>query len=238
MRGVKHILAILLLFLATSASAAVFRNSYISFELPDHWQCTPEGTEWVCRSASKSENREAIIILTGKEAGPQDTMEYFTERLRRTRTIEGPSGTTLTSKIQYTKPVRINDKVWIDSLHISSELPAFYTRYVVTAEKDDVAVLVTFSSHQSVYTKYVSDFFNAINSLRVIKGVLPSRMNTAGSQGGILGPNTGEFSLDPGMGQYDNPQGQQGGSSSSMLLGLGLILLAAGAYLYIKSKKR
>lgn len=235
---VRHLIALSLLILALPTEAAVFRNSYISFELPDHWQCNPDGTEWICRSASKSETKEAIIILTGKEAGPQDTMPYFTERLRRPRTIEGKGGATLTSQIQYTKPVNINNRTWIDSLHIASELPAFYTRYVVTAEKDDVAVLVTFSCHQSVYTKYVSDFFSAINSLRVIKGPLPSRMASAGSGGGILGPNTGEFSLDPGMGGFDNPQNQKGNSSSSVLLGLGLILLAAGAYLWMKSQKR
>jgi hypothetical protein len=232
------ILSLFCVLLAHPVSAAVFRNSYVSFELPDHWNCAPDGTEWVCRSASKSEQSEAIIVLTGKEAGPQDTMDFFMTKLRKPRTLEGRGGTKLTSTVEYTKPVKINDRTWIDSLHISSELPKFYTRYVVTAEKDDVAVLVTFSSHQSVYTKYVSDFFNAIKSIRVIKGVLPSRMGLAGSQGGILGPNTGEFSLDPGPGGYDNPQNQKSSSSSDLLVGLAIVLLAAGGYLWMKSKKK
>ena len=70
--------------------AKVFRNSYLSFELPDKWDCYLENTAWVCRYAisknclgpnsstptceeQRKKAREAIIILAAKEVGPKDS---------------------------------------------------------------------------------------------------------------------------------------------------------------------
>jgi hypothetical protein len=59
-RSLLASLAIILL--SFTAQAKVFRNAYISFEMPETWKCNLEQTEWVCRSEQTKEAKEAIII--------------------------------------------------------------------------------------------------------------------------------------------------------------------------------
>ena len=59
---------ILPLFIYNSAQARSFKNAYISFEIQDNWKCKTEQSEWVCRSEDPQESKEAVIILTAKEA--------------------------------------------------------------------------------------------------------------------------------------------------------------------------
>ena len=60
----------------------------------------------------------------------------------------------------------INNHPWVDGLHNGSEVTTYFTRYLATV-KDRIAILVTFSAHRSIYTKYSKDFISAIESLRV-----------------------------------------------------------------------
>ena len=55
---------LLLLSLALPAQAELFRNAYVSFELPPNWACKLEKTEWVCTSKYAKNVKEAIIVLT------------------------------------------------------------------------------------------------------------------------------------------------------------------------------
>ncbi|MGZ3747364.1 MAG: hypothetical protein ACXWRE_08345, partial [Pseudobdellovibrionaceae bacterium] len=140
---------ILLPILLTSAAhAKVFRNAYISFELPPSWNCNLEQTEWVCRSESSKEAKEAIIILTAKEVGPTDSPQLYEAHLNSPIALNLKTGGTAESKVVYkAKTVQINDQPWIDGLHMSSEVANYFTRYLATI-KGHIAVLVTFSAHK------------------------------------------------------------------------------------------
>lgn len=170
------------------SQAKIFRNAYLSFELPESWKCSPNQLEWVCRTQNANSLKDAIIAVSGKELGPEDTLNTYQTYLDHPIT---PSLEKLTSKIMYkSKYVKINDQTWIDSLHYQSELPEFYTRYLVTI-KNQLSVLVTFSSHKNQYAKFNQDFFKAVSSLRIIANgnnlSMEGRRGLHGGSGDLFG---------------------------------------------------
>ncbi len=232
----------LMLSLSWSAEAKVFRNAYVAFELPDVWNCALEHTEWVCRSSDEKASKEAIIILTAKETGPTDTLEAYSTHLGAPQQVAYKGAGTGVSRLIYPpKKVQINDHTWIDGLHLASEVPNYYTRYLATI-KSKIAILVTFSAHKDHYTKYSQDFFKAVMSLRVIatQNLLakpemgPIRPNGE-TLGGPIGAAIPNDMLGTAMdAEGGNPGG--GGKTKQLLLGLAALLAAVGGYIFVKSK--
>jgi len=235
-------LASLAIILSTfNADAKVFRNAYVSFELPDTWKCVLEHTEWVCRSETTKESKEAIIILTAKEVGPTDSFDAYTQHLATPQPAQSRAGSPMSKVISPPKQVKVNDHVWIDGLHMGSEVPNYYTRYLATI-KDRIAILVTLSAHKTFYTKYSQDFFKAVMSLRVIaaKNLLDQ------PQGGSLRPGSGSFGPPLGvampadmMGTDSAPDADAAARSrKTKALFIGIALLLAGLAVYVLMKLR
>jgi len=241
-----HLLSIIsCLVIVNSAQAKLFRNAYVAFELPEEtWSCILEQTEWVCRSSDPKSSREAIIILTAKEVGPTDSFDAYTKHLSTSQPTAYKAQTNSTSKVVYpAKQVMINDHNWIDGLHLASEIPNYYTRYLATI-KDKIAVLVTLSAHSDYYTRYSKDFFKTVQSLRVIatKNLLsqpeigpirPRGETLGGSLSGVV-PN--DMLMTGEMGEETN--GGSSTKSQSLLLAIAIILAAIGGYLILKGKKK
>ena len=176
------------LFWITPASAKLFKNAYVSFELPEGWNCQLEKTEWTCQGQNVSRT-EAIIILAAKEVGDSDSLAQYSVYLKSPKRIMGAKGQIVTSTVQNVRKRKINHHDWIDGRHLSSEIPHYYTRYLATTKKS-VAVLVTFSARKSVFTKYSYAFIRAINSLQVIatdRLSSPSGSSGSGGEGGGYG---------------------------------------------------
>lgn len=227
------------ILLSFSSQAKVFRNAYIAFEMPETWKCNLEQTEWVCRSEQGKESKEAIIILTAKEVGPTDTFALYESHLNAPITINSRAAGVSTSKVVYNaKNVLVNDQTWVDSLHLGSEVPNYFTRYLATI-KDKIAILVTFSAHKQYYTKYSQDFFKAVQSLRVIASKnLLARPDLGPIRPGseTLGAPIGSaMPADMMMGE-ETPGGK--GKNNTMLLMGAIILAALGAYIFMKARKR
>jgi hypothetical protein len=226
-----------------SATAKTFRNAYVSFELADRWDCALEQTEWVCRtSPGPTDSREAMIILTAKEVGPSDSLNAYQQHLKTPRSIFSRSGQPIQSRILKVEQRNINQHAWIDGMHEASEIPNYYTRYLATT-KDKIAVLVTFSAHKNHYSKYSSDFYRAIESLRVIatKNLMGGGAGGAGGVGipgaGMLGSsNTGSM----GIGEELPEEGSGGGSdvTTKAAMALAALLLLGGLYLVLGKKKK
>lgn len=232
---------LLLIFLIHSAAEAkVFRNAYVSFELPEKWNCTLEQTEWVCRTSDPG-LAEAVIILTAKETGPQDALPAYESHLKTPRTILSRTGQNLPSTVYKVEQRNIANHTWIDGMHFGSEVNNYYTRYLATT-KDRIAVLITLSAHKLHYSKYSADFFRVIESLRVI--ATRSLMNGNGANGSGMGGDllggstaTDMMPTEPGAGLGEDGSG--GGSSASKgLLAMALIIGGVGAYLLIKRKQK
>lgn len=230
--------------LPVSATASIFRNAYVSFEMPDNWKCNLEQTEWVCRSEDNQQSKEAIIILTAKEVGPMDSFEAYINHLNTPQQVTYRNTGTTTSRIVYQpKRVSVNDQQWVDGLHLGSEVPSYFTRYLATI-KGKIAVLVTFSAHRNKYTDYSSAFFKAVQSLRVIAtNNLTSSPDVGPIRGagemltdGIHGAMPGDLEGDGG-GTGIAGGGGGGSNIKTILLVIALLLAGGGIYVFMKSKR-
>lgn len=152
--------------LAFNLHAKRFSNQYIEFELPPGWSCLLEGSEYVCQAENKERQREAIIIMAAKERGQQDSLDQYQAYLNQKKTYTLPGGKTQVSEPKYTKVSEINTQKWIDSLHLASEVPGFYTRYMATV-KQTLGIAVTFSVAKDNYNDYQALFDKMIASMRV-----------------------------------------------------------------------
>ena len=203
-----------------------------------------EHTEWVCRSEADKESKEAVIILTAKEVGPTDSLDAYTQHLA-TPSAKNAAGSVGLVKIP-PKQVKINDHIWIDALQISSEVPNYFTRYLATI-KDRIAILVTLSAHKDFYTRYSSDFYKSVMSLRVIA------TNNLAGQGGAAGggslrpggellgaPISGSMPSDMmGMPGADSKGATGSGQKTkTLMLALGLILAGIAGYVFLKMRKK
>lgn len=151
-----------------TAEAKRFRNSYISFELPEGWNCRPQGVTWICHHKDKLIKKEAQIVIAAKEKGPSDSLQVYTQYLKTPRTIEGhKKGKSVKTQPIHTKQKLIGNKTWIDSLHLSGESEAYYTRYIATVHKD-LAIIATFTIHRNAYPYHSSSIFKAIESLAIV----------------------------------------------------------------------
>lgn len=232
----------LIVFGFTFAQAKVFSNSYVSFQLPPNWTCKVAGTEWVCRSSNNEQAKQAIIVLTAKEVGPNDNFAYYNQYLKVPKTPKNRDGTVATaSKVQHLKTLQIANHPWVDGLHLGSLLPNFYSRYLVTI-KEKIAVLVTFSAKKEFYTLYSPHFFAAINSLRVTA----TANNKHG--GGIKGPGEelGQLNVDMDSDTWgaddaslsaDSNSGK-GSNSNLMIYGAALLLIGGAAFVLIRRRRK
>lgn len=219
-----------------------FSNSYVSFNLPPNWNCKVAGTEWVCRSSNNDQAKQAIIVLTSKEVGPNDNFAYYNQYLKVPKTPKHRDGTVATSsKVQHLKTLQIGNHPWVDGLHLGSLLPNFYSRYLVTI-KEKIAVLVTFSAKKEYYTLYSRAFFEAINSLRVTATAgkrITDRIRGANEPlGGIeISPDDAVWEGE-GAGM-DGGSGSGSGKNSNMLLyGAALLLIGGASFFLIKRRRK
>ncbi len=162
----KLISLIVLLFVSSPLFGKRFSNNFIEFELPIGWECQMEGAEWVCQSTVKERGQEAIIIFAAKKRGKMDTLEYYQSYLKNKKTYKLPGGKVQVSDPKSDKVNEVNGHRWVDALHLSSEIPGFYTRYLATV-KEDLGVAMTFSVSRREYRNYQKVFEKIVNSLRV-----------------------------------------------------------------------
>jgi len=247
-----------ILIVAPKAEAKTFRNAYVSFELPPQWDCYLENTAWECRfsvskncsgkaantpkcKAERKKTKEAIIILTAKEVGAKDSFASYTQHLKAPRPIVTRKKRRAKSKVVHVKPVSIAKQKWVDGMHLGSEVPHYYTRYLATI-KGNIAVLVTFSAHKLYYTKYTKDFFNAIKSLRVVatKASTIQKNQQLPRNKPILGGGDRAFEGFDDLGEGgDEPTASSGGfgDSSSLMFLAAFILAALGVYIWAKGRR-
>lgn len=230
-----------MLLFSFAGQAKTFSNSYVSFELPERWQCYPEHTEWICRINSAVAATDALIVLTAKESGPQDSLNAYFTFLKQPRVVAA-AGKSLPSTVYKVDQVRIANHPWIDGFHLGSEVFNYYTRYMATT-KEKLGILVTFSAHKKDYTKYSSDFLRAIATLRVTATLAQMNSKFSDDFGGEM---HGSFSdrlegfapLEP-MSDDDFFGRLFGSERVKAVVGGSMILGAVGFYLmFMKRKKK
>ncbi len=156
------------LLIAQSAHATRFNNQFLEFELPPQWQCNLEGAEWVCQNTNDTRKKEAIIVFAAKLKGDQDSLDQYLNYLKAPKTYTSVQGKPVKSEPRTATNQNINGHPWVDALHLESELPGFYTRYLATV-KDDIGVLVTYSVKQDKWQSYINDFDGLVRTLKVFR---------------------------------------------------------------------
>jgi len=166
--GIRSLAVLALLAFGANAQATRFANQFTEFELPPQWQCNLEGAEWVCQSSNEAKKRDAIIVLAAKLKGDQDSLDQYLTYLKAAKTYNSVQGKPVKSDPKYAKTINLNGQAWVDSLHLESEIPGFYTRYLATV-KQDIGVLVTYSINKAKYQEYLGDFETMVKTLQVFR---------------------------------------------------------------------
>jgi hypothetical protein len=236
----KSLIISIAFLISFSLTAKEFASQYCQFDLPPGWECALEGSEWVCQSLNKDRRKEAIIILAAKIRGSQDSLPMYTNYLKKNKTYKLPGGKTQVSEPKYTKKKNVNSHNWVDSLHLASEVPGFYTRYLATV-KADLGVAVTFSVSKNHYNEYQDLFDKIIASLRVFrqKGQSASTLKLKNKNTDLLGGTT--FIPDagnrPDIGIQKNAGKGAGGTSATDII-IYLLIAAAIGFVIKKAKKK
>lgn len=236
----------LFLFCVPFAEAKLFQNSYVSFDIPDTWECKAFGTDWICHSKFQEKRVEALITSTAKIAGPNDTLEQYRAYLQESKTWANIKKEQITSeKVTPAKQIFINKFPWVDSIHKNSEVKSYISRYAGTVcckdSSSQLGILIVLSAHQDHYTKYSKSFLDTVKSLRVldIEKAIPK---VRASQ--LAGSGEGMSSYLSGLFEDEGSAGFEGGSGGGKVLGMDLgqwsvlilILLAGLTYFLIKGK--
>lgn len=240
-----RIIAVLTFLFSTNILAKRFANQYIEFELPIAWDCVLEGSEWVCQSTVEDRRKEAIIILAAKKRGANDSLDYYQEYLKKPKTYELPGGQTQVSEAKYVKMISVNEQNWVDAMHLASEVPGFYTRYLTTV-KEDLGIALTFSVARDLYSNYQSVFDKVIDTIRVFRtsnNFDDSREIKISSKdnGNILEETT----LIPDDVREDisinantvKTESKKDTSTTADFIFYAIIALAVGVFIYIKKRK-
>ncbi len=164
----KYTLMFTLILWSASSYAKRFSSKFCEFELPPGWECALEGTEYVCQSENADRKKESIIILAAKLRGESDSLDEYEAYLKKPKEYSLPGGKTQISEAKSTKLTRINDHQWVDAIHLASEVPGFYTRYLATV-KEDLGVAVTFSVGKDHWDEYQPIMEKLAATLRVFR---------------------------------------------------------------------
>lgn len=160
-------LVYLILCLGLNAQAKVFQNSYVSFEVPNDWNCAQEGVAWSCTPLNAIQSKEAIIVLAAKIAGPEDNLPSFLNILKAPKKITTKVGTPMGSKVMYAQPRMLAGQNWIQAQHLGSEIEDYYTLYLATL-KDKLAILISLSAEKDHYQAYNGIFDKAVKTLKIV----------------------------------------------------------------------
>lgn len=144
-----------------------FKTDFISFNLSNQWDCKMDGSEYVCRPIEKDKAKEAIIIIAAKIPGKDDNVKAYYSYLKEPKKIADFQGRTIASKMNVIKYKEVKGTQWVDSIHLSSEIKDFYTRYLATV-KNSIAILVTYTVARSRHKLYTAELNRMVQSLEVL----------------------------------------------------------------------
>ena len=225
----------------TTAQAKRFASKYCEFELPAGWECALEGSEYVCQSENADRKKESIIILAAKIRGEQDNLDEYMAYLKKTKEYNLPGGKKQVSEPKNTKMSRINDHQWVDALHLASEVPGFYTRYLATV-KEDLGVAVTFSVTKDLYATYQPIMDKLISTLRVFRQKANTDLSSLRT-GNAQDPNFADATFNPNSTldlQVNRTKKRATDSSGGddMMLIIALVIAGAVGMVIMKGRKK
>ncbi len=209
-------------------SQTLLETDYMSVMLPPGWDCQREQTDIVCQPMEPLQSRQAIIVITAKQASFEEDLDFLKRRLLEPRASQVRPSQQLRSEITAQTTLQLGGLEWVDATHFASELPQFNTRYVATSSHG-LSVLFSFSAHSSQWDDYNLHFQSILSSLRlppleVWSDLAVADIHSRDTPLGVSGLNTTQLNT-PGESRFSLPW-----------LVLGLILLAIAFAVYILKK--
>ena len=240
MRNLKIFLIAMAILSVTNVFAKTFTSQFAEFELPNGWECALEGSEWVCQSDNKDRKKEAIIILAAKYRGANDSLDIYQAYLKAPKTFSLPGGKTQVSEAKSVAVREINSQRWVDALHLASEVPGFYTRYLATV-KDSLGIAVTFSVAKDHYDSYQDIFEKIIATLKVFDQKANAgnwKPTNKTGEGDLIGEGT--YIPDQGTNADIGVQkkGKGGNDDGTTTTLIGILVVAIIAFILIKARKK
>jgi hypothetical protein len=163
--------------------------------LPTGWACQNEEQNLVCLDKTEKSQKNSAIVFSFKIRSAEDSLAVFRDQLARPRTLyQGDMASPSLPK--GVKDRTINSNLWVEGIHIGSEIPEYYTHYLATVS-GEYAVLISFSALQSQYQQAMAVLEPVINSLKL---TLPQTQNDLAGGGPIVNP----FSSADGGGSENN----------------------------------
>lgn len=153
------------ILLSATLNAKSFETSYLKLSIPNNWKCQKIETIWSCVDP-KQQVKEAFLVLTAKNAGPEDTLPNFQKSLSETRVIQASNGKTVQSKVNFIKKVNYRNHAWIQSLHLNSEILNYNTYYMSTVY-DSLAITISLSLYNQTQGKYADTVKKVFNSIKL-----------------------------------------------------------------------
>jgi len=211
---------IALIFFSTFSFAQTQSFGPVTFQLIPGWVCNKDNQNLVCLDKSPQSKKNSALVLSLKIRSSEDSLPVYRDQLSRPRTLyQGDMASPSIPK--GIKDRTINSDLWVEGIHIGSEIPEYYTHYLATVS-GEYAVLISVSVLQTEYTEGLKTLEPIISSLKL---TTPQTKNDIEGGGPIVNPFTN--------GQNQNPaQALQQSANRIVVLGYSLpkmyVFLAAG----------
>ena len=182
-----HTFLVSITLFAQFALAKTFSTSYLQVELPDGWQCSRIGQSWACQEKDSANQRQSVLVLTAKQAGPQDHLASLKTLLKTPQAITGAQRTAVTSRLEWEKEVTIDHHPWVECLHLNREIEGYYTYYMGTVAQG-LTIVLSFSFQNSKSKQAQPVLTQIRNSVKLIGTSLTTTASNAVPIPQAMGP--------------------------------------------------
>ncbi|MBX7230857.1 MAG: hypothetical protein K1X29_02100 [Bdellovibrionales bacterium] len=125
------ILSLFFFIFPTASRANKLNTSYLSVEIPPHWSCKQIQSNWFCKPNQGPEEKSIHLIVSAKEASPEDTLSSMKRQLEEPKTLNIEKHT-ISSTFHWLKEISLSQHLWIQSLQFNREIENFFSYYLIT----------------------------------------------------------------------------------------------------------
>lgn len=170
---VKSALSLLaFLVISPPAEAKTFANQFVEFEIPQGWDCSLEGIEWVCRALDPAKSGAGMIKASAAltEKAVLRSGASFDQRLVYSDAKGQEITQALGWKLKSSRPISIAATTWIDKVYTKDDDSKQYGRFLRTSV-EDIDILISFLVPKADLEAFRPQMEKAIKSLRGFRKV-------------------------------------------------------------------
>lgn len=171
-----------LLFFSQNVLADIQSIGPVSLNLPSGWRCQNQDQNYICLDESPYSTKNAAIVISFKNRSPEDAIPVYRDQLTRPRNLY-QGDLAIPSQPKGVTEKQINNVLWVEGIHLGSEVPDYYTHYYATVAGQH-ALLISVSIEKSAYQDLLSTVVQPIvNSIKVNVPQTANNINSTGAGG-------------------------------------------------------